>query len=90
MTKQIPINLWSGVAGTVRADDRCAPYNMIDCPRKYRFTAIAEILPPASAGRYVTAHYAKIAPRNILSGFHEPAVMTIRDGKQSHSDSQSR
>lgn len=44
MTKQIVINLYDGVAGTLRTriDIQC-PYNILECPRKFRTTGFLVI-----------------------------------------------
>lgn len=71
--KQIAINLYNGICGTLHA------IGGTQCP--------SNILPPPgtrqirSDGIYgcLTAYYHKISPRNIFGGFHEQAFIVIND-----------
>lgn len=73
MAKQIAFNLVSGVCNTIRHNPGVmSPSNVITPPS-------AQI---RSDGVYgcLTAHYHKVSPRNILSGFREQAIIVISDG----------
>lgn len=71
--KQIAINLYNGICGTLHA------IGGTHCP--------SNILPPPGArqirsdGVYgcLTAHYHKVSPRNIFGGFKEQAFIVIQD-----------
>lgn len=70
--RQIAINLYQGVCGTLHS------VGGTHCP--------SNILPPGarqirSDGVYgcLTAHYRKVSPRNIFGGFKEHAFIVIQD-----------